>query len=94
MITRKEFLSLASRWIYFYNVLRPHLGKGMEKRSPFEVLKDLGYNGPESIALFPPLILDYVSTDLLLSFDPEGGNDLLAYYKKCNWSLYQFSRSG
>jgi|Deesub1362B_J571_1020462.scaffolds.fasta_scaffold02642_5 hypothetical protein len=65
MITRKEFLSLALRWVYFYNVLRPHLGKGMEKRNPFEVLKDLGYNGPESIALFPPLILDYVSTDLL-----------------------------
>jgi hypothetical protein len=37
----------------------------MKKRSPFKVLKDLGYNGPESIALFPPLILDYVSTDLL-----------------------------
>jgi len=75
-----DFLNMVARWVYFYNVLRPHLGAGMEKRTPLEILRHLGYNGPDWIALFPPLLLDTISVDLLLSFDPEGGNDLLAEY--------------
>ena len=63
----------------FYNVLQPHLGKGMEKRTHLDMLRHLVYNGPDHIPLFPPLPLDKISTDLLLSCDPEGGNDLLAY---------------
>jgi len=52
----------------------------MEKQTPLEALRRLGYNGPDQIALFPPILLDKISTDLLLARDPEGGNDLLTYY--------------
>ncbi|MGC8878362.1 MAG: hypothetical protein ACP5R2_03995, partial [Anaerolineae bacterium] len=63
-----------------YNVLRPHTGVGMDNRSPLTVLQRLGYTGNEQIALFPPVLLDDISTDLLLSCRPETGNDLLAHY--------------
>ncbi len=79
--TDDHFLALATRWVYFYNVLRPHLGKQMDKATPLQVLHRLGYNGADHIALFPPILLGKISTDLLLSCDPKGGNDLLAYYK-------------
>ena len=68
------------RWVYVYNVLRPHTGVGMDGKSPLAVLKGLGYNGDEDIALFPPIILDRISADLILSCDKEVGNDLLAHY--------------
>jgi len=76
----QDFLTFAARWVYFYNVQRPHFGKGMDKQPPLQVLHRLGYNGPDHIALFPPLLLDEISTDLILACDPEGGNDLLAHY--------------
>ena len=52
----------------------------MNKEPPFRVLQRLGYNGPEQIALLPPLLLDAIGTDLLLACEPETGNDLLAQY--------------
>jgi len=76
-----HFLRIAARWTYFYNALRPHLGYGMRQSPPLDALRRLGYNGPDSIALFPPLLLDPISTDLLLACDPEVGNDLLAQYR-------------
>jgi hypothetical protein len=76
----EEFLALSARWVYVYNVLRPHMGVGMEGKPPLTVLKELGYNGDEAIALFPPIILDWISADLILSCDKEVGNDLLAHY--------------
>ena len=81
MQDEEDALALAARWVYFYNVQRPHLGEGMGRRPPLEVLHRLGYNGPDQIALFPPLILDEISTDLILACDPEGGNDLLTHYR-------------
>ncbi len=45
----------------------------MGGRPPLSVLQRLGYTGPKTIASFPPLILDTISTDLLLACDPEGG---------------------
>jgi putative transposase len=80
MQDEKDTLTLAARWVYFYNVQRPHFGNGMDKQAPLEVLHRLGYNGPDQIALFPPILLDDISTDLLLACDPEDGNDLLAEY--------------
>ena len=65
-----QFLQVATRWLYFYNVLRPHLGAGMEGEPPLADLQRLGYNGKEQIALFPPLLLDDISADLLLACDP------------------------
>jgi transposase len=75
-----DLLSLAQRWVYFYNVLRPHTGEGMNDRSPLNMLQSCGYSGDERVALLPPILLDPISTDLLLSCDPKGGNDLLAHY--------------
>jgi len=48
----------------------------MDGRSPFEKLKDLGYNLPEEFALLPPIILDDVSTFWAV----RGGNNLLTPY--------------
>ncbi len=79
-LTSREFLAYAHRWVYLDNVLRPHFGEGMNGRPPLSVLQSLGYTGRETIAFFPPLILDTISTDLLLACDPEEGNDLLANY--------------
>jgi len=79
--TLDQFLALSQRWVYFYNVLRPHFGAGMDKQPPLAVLENLGYTHDHSIALFPPILLDTISTDLLLSCDPQGGNDLLTYYR-------------
>jgi hypothetical protein len=76
----RQFLQLSARWVYIYNVLRPHSGVGIDNRPPLAVLQRLGYTGDERIALFPPVLLDDISTDLLLSCCPETGNDLLAHY--------------
>jgi len=78
----RKLLQYAAKWIYWYNVKRPHFGKGMDGRSPFGKLKDLGYNLPEEFALMPPIILDNVSTFWAV----RGGNDLLAPYRPLNWS--------
>ena len=81
MQDENDTLTLAARWVYFYNVQRPHFGKGMNKQPPLTVLRRLGYNGPDQIALFPPILLGTISTDLLLACNPQDGNDLLTYYK-------------
>jgi len=47
----------------------------MDGRSPFEKLKDLGYNLPKEFALLPPTILDDVSTFWAV----RGGNNLLTH---------------
>jgi len=45
-----------------------------------EVLHHLEYNGPDQIALFPPIFLDKISTDSFSPATPEDGNDPLAYF--------------
>ena len=76
----ESFLKLSQRWEYVYNVVRPHQGKGMEGQPPLTVLKRLGYDGDERIALFPTILLDRISTDLVLAASHPPGNDLLTYY--------------
>ncbi|MCL0093188.1 hypothetical protein M1N92_06030, partial [Dehalococcoidia bacterium] len=80
----QELLEKAMGWQYFYNLVRPHYGTGMNGKTPFEKLKDLSYDLPEEFALFPPVILDTISTDWLL----ETGNDLLAHYIDLNHLKY------
>ena len=77
----EEFLTYAQRWIYFYNVLRPHFGASMNGRTPLAVLQSLGYTGDPAIAAFPRVLLDKLSTDLLMACDPVDGIDLLAHYR-------------
>ena len=72
----QDFPKKAAGWEYFYNLVRPHYGEGMNGETPFEKLKELGYDLPEEFALFPPVILDSISTSWLV----ETGNDLLAHY--------------
>ena len=74
----QELLDKAAGWVSFYNLVRPHYGKGMEGKPPFAKLRELGYDLPEGFALFPPLLLDTISSDWAV----EGGNDLLAHYKE------------
>jgi len=83
----QEFLIYGQRWIYFYNVLRPHFGVDMNGRTPLAVLQSLGYTGHQAIAAFYPVLLDRLSTDLLMACDPVGGIDLLAHYKAVGGSF-------
>ena len=82
LATVSQFLIYAQRWTYFYNALRPHSGVGMDGRTPLAVLRDLGYTGPQAVAAFPPVLLDPISTDLLLACDSDDGIDLLAHYSQ------------
>ena len=91
--TTEQLLAAATRWVYFYNVLRPHFGHGMEGKPPLTFLRTLEegrYNGPDTLALFPPILLDVISPGFFLACDPEGGNDLLAYYtaKRASWNRW------
>ena len=56
-----NLLSFAQRRVYFYNVLRPHSGEGMDDRPPLNVLQSCGYSGDERVALLPPILLDPIS---------------------------------
>jgi len=76
----QDVLQYAHHWVYFYNTLRPHFGHDMDQQPPLAMLRRLGYDGPDSIATVPPILLDDISADLLLACDPETGNDLLAKY--------------
>jgi transposase len=77
---QQHFLALSYRWLYVYNVLRPHFGVGMQHSTPLAALRNSGYTGDQRIALLPPILLDSISADLLLSCDSKDGNDLLATY--------------
>ena len=76
----QDFLIYSQRWLYFYNVLRPHFGTSMNGRTPLAVLQSLGYTGDPAIAAFPPVLLDKLGTDLLMACDRVDGIDLLAHY--------------
>ncbi len=77
MTDEESFLRLASKWEYYYNVHRPHLGKGMNGKSPLAKLRELGYDLPDRFGLLPPVILDRISVRWLV----QTGNDLLAQYR-------------
>lgn len=71
-----SFLVVASGWQAYYNLQRVHSGKGMEGKTPYEKLLELGYTVPEEFMLFPVVLLDGVSA----SWQLETGNDLLPHY--------------
>lgn len=85
----REALLYGHHWVYFYNTLRPHFGRDMGQQPPLAVLRRLGYDGPDSIAAMPPILLDEISADLLLACDPEVGNDLLATYSHHMTSVFR-----
>ena len=71
----KALLNYARKWLYWYNVKRPHFGEGMNRKPPFQKLREFHSNLPEQFALLPPIILDDVSTFWAVG----GGNDLLTH---------------
>ena len=76
--SEEGFPSKASGCGYYHNLERPHFGKGMEGRPPFQVLRQLGCDLPHAFALFPPtLVLDRISVHWAF----KGVNDLLVRYK-------------
>ena len=74
--TAEEFLALAQKWQWYYNVERPHFGAGMEGRTPMEMLRELGLDLPDEFAAFPVVLLDEVA----VIWASKGGHDVLAYY--------------
>ncbi|MBC7255443.1 MAG: hypothetical protein H5T66_04995 [Chloroflexi bacterium] len=52
----------------------------MGGQSPLTVLRHLGYQRPDSPAAMMPILLDPISTNLLVACDPDTGNDLLVHY--------------
>jgi len=76
----EEFLRIAGSWVFWYNTGRPHFGDKMDGKTPYQKLKEEGYDVPEEFCAFPPVILDRISTGCVLNFSLKGGNDLLAPY--------------
>ncbi len=76
MRDERELVKRAAQWVYYSNVEREHSGEGMGGVSPWRKLVQLGVKVPKEFALFPPIVLDRISTDWVLS----PGNDLLTHY--------------
>ena len=79
----ETFLNFAGKWIYWYNTGRPHFGDKMNGKTPYEKLREASYNLPIEFCAFPPIILDKISSNLLLNFSKKGGNDLCDYDILC-----------
>ncbi len=75
----EELLNFAGKWIYWYNTGRPHFGDKMNGKTPYEKLKESGYNLPIEFCTFPPVILDKNSPSMVLNFSKKGGNDPCVY---------------
>jgi len=75
--TAEEFLKMAQRWQYYYNVERPHFGAGMEGKSPLERLRELGFDLPDEFAAFPVIPLDEVA----VIWASKEGHHVLAHYR-------------
>ena len=58
MEDERSFLKEAADYWYYLNFERPHSGKGMNDRTPFEVLENSGLLGVNQLMKFPVLILD------------------------------------
>ena len=59
--TTGEFLALAQRYQWYYNVERPHFGAGMGGKTPMEKLRELGLDLPDEFAAFPVVLPDEVA---------------------------------
>jgi len=70
--SKKDFLKEASHYWFFFNFQKPHTGKGMNGRTPYEALKDSSLSNLKQLLAFPTLILEdnikllRKTTDMLL----------------------------
>lgn len=78
MRDEQELLRRAAQWLYYYNVERGHTGEGLNGKSPWQRLVELGVRVPKKFAVLPPIVLDRISTDWVLG----SGNDLLTHYNR------------
>lgn len=62
----KDFFNLAYGYVVYFNTKRPHYGKYMDERTPFQMLKIVNPQIKETICYLPPILLDYVSSENLL----------------------------
>ncbi len=82
---KEELIEMARKYMYYYNVMRPHMGKGMNFRSPYDKLKSSRRyrHERESIVKFPVIILDKYAVDFFLEYDKllntYPGNDVSAH---------------
>ena len=72
----RELLKRAAQWVSYDNVARRHSGAGMDGRSPWQKLRQLGVQAPVEFAMLPPIVLDRIATDWVLG----PGNNLLTHY--------------
>ncbi len=56
----KEHFELSYGYIVHFNNKRPHYGKYMHGKTPWEVLHKLAPYIPQTICFMPPVILDFV----------------------------------
>ncbi len=81
------FLTGSFRWQCRWNLRRPHFGRHMYGRRPFERACEILPALKRDVALFPPMLLDrlgpvhqLLGTHLPLTSEPKGGDDVLAHY--------------
>lgn len=83
MKSDEDLLSMARKYMYYYNKMRVHMGKGMNM-TPYHKLKnsDRFKDLPLSVIKFPIVVLDKFAVDFYLEFDKlitsYPGNDVLA----------------
>ena len=59
--SRSSFMQMAQDWILYFNYQRPHFGRGMKGRTPFEVLRSFRTGVNPAIGSMPVVILDQLS---------------------------------
>ena len=89
-----DLLQRALRYQYTFNTRRPHYGKPNPGYTPFERLKRQDAAFTKYICLFPPVILDRISSEPPFT----GGHDLLDYYfledVTVSFSVGEFTKIG
>ena len=75
--SRQDFFKKAATYQLFFNVARPNSSKG--NRTPWDILsQEMPHINPK-IALFPPIDLDYLLSQIDSIHDPPGGNHVRSY---------------
>ena len=86
--TTEHFIRMVHRWIAFYNLERPHMGKGMNGKSPFEKAKEFIPTLNQRVGLMPPIILDKLINDKLFTMHLSGENLRDLYKILCHlWNV-------
>lgn len=76
----------AIQWLYFYNLVRPHLSNGMEEQLTPDMLQSPTYSSDGTLAPLLPIVLDDISADVLAAHDRHDGDDLFAYGTPPMWA--------